>query len=91
MTRVSRSRPSRKVYQKGCIRVIFYFYPIGSDFSIITKFTEKLFGRVNFADEVPTSSDLYECLLKDGTASAVRLVYLYYYSGICSINTNFYF
>ena len=33
-------RPSRKVHQKGCIRLIFCVYPSGSIPSTITKFTE---------------------------------------------------
>ena len=34
------SRPSRNVHQKGCIQLIFYFYPLGSDSPVITEFTE---------------------------------------------------
>lgn len=55
-------RPSRKVHQQGCIRLIFYIHLTGSDSPVISKITEKLFERVNFVDKVPTSSGLYECL-----------------------------
>ena len=58
----SHPRPSRKVHQQGCIRLIFYIHLTGSDSPVISKITEKLFERVNFVDKVPTSSGLYECL-----------------------------
>ena len=46
----SPSRPSRKVHQRGCIRMIFCIHPIGSISPAITKFTIKLVEMVNFAD-----------------------------------------
>ncbi len=58
----SHPRPSRKVHQQCCIRLIFYIHLTGSDSPVISKITEKLFERVNFVDKVPTSSGLYECL-----------------------------
>ena len=65
-------RPSRKVHQKGCIRLIFYVHPIGNGSPVISKITEKLFERVNFVDKVPTSSGLYECLLKDNATAEFK-------------------
>ena len=68
----SHSRPFRKVHQKGCIRLIFYVHPIGNGSPVISKITEKLFERVNFVDKVPTSSGLYECLLKDNATAEFK-------------------
>ena len=64
----SQSRLIRKMHHIGCIRLIFCVFPIGSISPTITEFTENQL-KGGFIDKVPTTSDWYEYLLKNGAAS----------------------